>query len=300
MDKFAEYEALVSVVEHGSFSAAAEHLGIAKSLISRRVSLLEKRLGDRLLHRTTRALHLSDSGREFYQRARQILSDLNETEEAIGEQAGRLAGPIRLAAPMSFGIKHLAPALNAFLQHHPHIEFDLDLNDREVQLVEEGFDMALRIGELPDSSLIARPLATIHHITCASPDYLKQYGEPASPNELRQHAGLQYAHVPPRRQWRFGDTVAVPRIVARCNNGETLAEMAVAGHGIVASPSFILGDYCRSGQLQQILTDFPRTATQLHAIFPPGRLLPRRVRELGDFLSQCFAPPSAWDLGLLV
>lgn len=298
VDKFAQYQAFVGVVEAGSFSAAANQLGVAKSLLSRRVSALEERLGDRLLHRTTRALHLSDSGQHFYQRARQILSDLQETENWVGEKAGQLAGPIRLAAPMSFGNHHLVRELSDFVHQHPDIELDLDLNDREVDLVNEGFDMALRIGALDDSSMIAKPLTDIHHITCASQAYLATHGVPDTPLALKSHFGLQYTNISPRRLWRFDDTVAVPKIVARSNNGETLAEWAANGHGIVSSPSFILGDYVRTGRLQQILVEHPRTPTKLHVLFPPGRLLPLRVRALSDFLAERFAAPIAWDRDL--
>jgi DNA-binding transcriptional LysR family regulator len=182
MDRFADIEALVAVVESGTFSAAGERLGVAKSVISRRVSQLEQRLGSRLLHRTTRRLTLTEAGRNLYQRAVQILADLEEAEQGVVIESVELRGTLKLAAPLSFGLAHLSDALTDFLAQHPAIELNLDLNDRSINLVEEGFDLAVRIGDLPDSTLIARRLGTSHTVTCASRAYLEQHGEPAHPD----------------------------------------------------------------------------------------------------------------------
>ena len=300
MDKFAQLEALVAVVELESFSKAAERLGVAKSLVSRRVSALEKQIGSRLLNRTTRRLTLSESGRDFYQRARQILNDLHDAEQQASSSVAALHGVIRLAAPMSFGQKHLAPALAEFMRQNPSIEFDLDLNDREVSLVEEGFDMAVRIGQLADSSLTARRLGAIRMLTAASPDYLQKNGTPAHPSELRDHQALHYSNIPTKLAWRFqsadGQQIdAQPKLVLRANNGEALAEAASAGLGIVSTPSFILGSYCKEGRLQPILSEFERASVGLYAVYPPGRLQPRRVRLLSEFLAQRYGDNPYWD-----
>jgi DNA-binding transcriptional LysR family regulator len=300
MDRFADLESFISVVEQGSFSAAGEQLGIAKSVVSRRVSRLEKRLGSQLLRRTTRRLTLTEAGNEFYRRARSVLDELEEAEQQVGEHAGALCGTLRLTAPMSFGVRHLAPALASFLRENDQIQLELDLNDRQVDLVEEGFDMAVRAGELRDSSLRARRLGTIRSITCASPDYLKRFGTPHHPDELVGHRALQYAHVRARDSWKFLDAndrpvAAQPQIVLHANNGEALAELAVAGLGIITSPTFILNDYCQRGLLQPILTDWRRPQVGLHALFPPGRLMPRRVRHLADFLSDRYGEHPDWD-----
>ena len=185
MDKFADIEAFTAVVEASSFSMAGERLGIAKSVVSRRISQLERRLGSRLLHRTTRRLALTDTGKNFYQRAVQILADLDDAEQSVTEEAIELRGTLKLAAPLSFGLMHLSDAITDFLNEHPAIELNLDLNDRNINLVEEGFDMAVRIGELQDSTLVARRLGTARIMTCASRAYLERHGEPAHPDELQ-------------------------------------------------------------------------------------------------------------------
>jgi len=300
MDRFANIGALVAVVEAGSFSKAAERLGIAKSVVSRRVRLLEQQLGVQLLQRTTRTLSLTGPGQQFYQHAVRILAELDEAEQAIVDASAALRGPIRLAAPLSFGLHHLNQALNDFLVKHPAIEPDLDLSDREVNLVEEGFDMAVRIGELRDSTLLSRRLGTARFVTCASPDYLARHGNPRHPRELAEHTGLHYSNVPLKRAWRFSvgarDTISVvPRICMRANNGDVLARAALAGLGIITSPTFIVSDLIAGGGLQTILDDFPRPAVGIYAVYPPGRLMPRRVQAFADFLATRFGDLPAWD-----
>jgi DNA-binding transcriptional LysR family regulator len=303
MDRFADIEALVAVVEAGSFSAAGERLGVAKSVVSRRVSQLEQRLGSRLLHRTTRRLTLTDAGRQFYQRAVQILSDLEDAEQGAAFDASGLRGSLKLAAPLSFGLAHLSGALTEFLEQHPAIELNLDLNDRSVNLVEEGFDLAIRIGELEDSTLIARRLGTSRTVTAASAAYLARYGTPRHPDDLHRHVGLQYTNLSYRRQWRYtaadGRTLhAQPQLRMRANNGEALACAAVAGIGITAGPTFILGQYLREGTLQRILADFEQPANGIYAVTPPGRLVPRRVEMFIAYLANRFGDAPYWDRDL--
>jgi len=302
MNRLAEMEALVAVVESGSFTAAAERLGANKSIVSRRVSQLEKRLGVRLLSRTTRRLSLTESGQRYYQQVTVLLADLEEVENGVMHAAGELRGRIRLAAPLSFGLKHLSPALGTFLRQHPAIELDLDLNDREVNLVEEGFDMALRIGELVDSTLVAKRIGRVRMLVCASGDYLQEYGEPRQPRDLKQHLGLQYSNVSYRSQWTFSEgpreLFGQPQIRMRANNGDMLAAAAAAGLGIVAGPSFILADYIRRGELVQVLSEFERPGTGLHAVFPPGRMTPRRILELAGHLKGRFGENPYWDAGV--
>ena len=216
MDKFSNIQALVTVVETGSFSKAAERLGIAKSVVSRRVSALEDDLGVQLLRRTTRSLSLTDPGRQFHQRATQILCDLNDAEQSIADASAAPRGRIRLAAPLSFGLHHLSAALNAFLDDHADVQIDLDLNDREVNLVEEGFDMAVRIGELGDSTLLARRIGTARFVTCASPDYLARHGTPQTPDELDRHLGLHYSNLPLHKAWTLARRGAHKPVVDPC------------------------------------------------------------------------------------
>ncbi len=300
MDKFADLEAFAAVVESGTFSAAGERLGIAKSVVSRRISQLESRLGSRLMNRTTRRLALTDAGKNFYQRAVQILADLDDAEQSVTEETAELRGSIKLAAPLSFGLSHLSNAITDFLSTHPAIELNLDLNDRNINLVEDGFDMAVRVGELKDSTLVARRLGVARLITCASPAYLQQYGEPVHPDELRQHVGLQYSNVTYKQAWRYetpeGKTIhAQPQIRIRSNNGDVLAAAAVAGLGITTGPTFILGRYIKDNSLVELLDEYQRPATGIHAVYPPGRLMPKRVQVLSDFLASRFGDHPHWD-----
>jgi len=303
MDRFADIEALVAVVESGTFSAAGERLGVAKSVISRRVSQLEQRLGSRLLHRTTRRLSLTDAGRNFYQRAVQILADLDDAEQGVSTASAELRGILKVAAPLSFGLAHLSSALTDFLEQHPAIEVNLDLNDRNVNLVEEGFDLAVRIGELQDSTLVARRLGTSRMVTCASRAYLERHGEPLHPDDLQRHTGLQYSNISYKQHWKFvtrdGKTLqAQPQIRIRANNGEALACAAVAGMGITTGPTFILGRYLKEGKLQRILTDYRRPSLGIFAVTPPGRLVPQRVQLFIEFLSSRFGDQPYWDENL--
>jgi DNA-binding transcriptional LysR family regulator len=303
MDKFADIEAFTAVVDAGSFSAAGERLGIAKSVVSRRISQLEGRLGSRLLHRTTRRLALTDTGKNFYQRAVQILADLDDAEQSVTEETIELRGSLKLAAPLSFGLMHLSEAITDFLGEHPAIELNLDLNDRNINLVEEGFDMAVRIGELQDSTLVARRLGTVRFMTCASRTYLERHGEPAHPDELQQHIGLQYSNISYKQQWRYqtpaGKTIhAQPQIRIRANNGNALAAAASAGLGIIRSPTFILGGYVKEGSLVTILNQYQGAAVGIYAVYPPGRLMPRRVQVFSDFLSGRYGDHPYWDAGL--
>ena len=303
MDKFADLEAYTAVVESGTFSAAGERLGVAKSVVSRRVSQLESRLGSRLLHRTTRRLALTDAGRNFYQRAVQILADLDDAEQSIAAETTGLRGTLKLATPLSFGLLHLSAAIADFLAEHPAMELKVDLNDRNIDLVEDGFDMAVRIGDLQDSTLVARRLGIARHVTCASPAYLQNAGEPLHPEDLRHHVGLQYSNVTYKQQWCYttpdGNTVfGQPQIRVRGNNGEALAAMAVAGLGITTGPTFILGSYIRDKRLVPLLKNYQRPSVGIHAVYPPGRLIPRRVQVFSDFLAGRFGDEPYWDKGL--
>jgi DNA-binding transcriptional LysR family regulator len=300
MGKFADLEALVAVIESGSFHSAGERLGVAKSMVSRRVSQLERRLGSQLLHRTTRRLTLTDAGRNFYQRAVQILAELDEAEQSVAAEARELRGIIRLAAPLTFGLRHLSGAITEFLNAHPAIELLLDLNDRNINLIEDGFDMAVRIGELQDSTLVARRLGVSRAVTCASRGYLESHGEPRHPDELRRHVGLQYSNIGYRQQWRYenpdGQTVlGQPQIRIRANNGEALACAAVAGLGITTGPTFILGSYLTDGSLIRIMENYRQRAPGIYALYPPGRMLPRRIRVFADFLAERFGEHPYWD-----
>ncbi len=293
MNRFDELEAFVAVVDFRGFGSAAERLGMAKSMVSRRVSDLERRLGVQLLKRTTRRQSLTDAGREFYQRATQILADLNEAEQCVADAESEVSGRIRLAIPLGFGVAVLAAPVADFLAAHPAIEIDVDLNDREVNLIEENIDLAIRVGELEDSSLIARRLASVQIVTCASPEYLRRHGRPRHPADLADHEVLAYSNVALGRHWSFpqqGKPI-VPRLRYRlaANNGEFLAAVASRGQGVINGPRALMQAQLDAGELEPVLGDFPRAELGMYAVYPPGRLIPRRVRVFSDALLAHFA-----------
>jgi DNA-binding transcriptional LysR family regulator len=293
-------EAFVTVVDAGSFSAAAERLGIAKSMVSRRVGELESRLGAQLLHRTTRRLSLTESGRDFYERATRLLIDLDEAEQSVVSGQAALRGRLRLAAPLSFGVLHLAEALDEFALLHPELKLDIHLDDRQINLVEEGFDLAVRIGQLQDSSLVARPLAPIHFVLCASPAYLERHGEPRHPKDLSTHQGLVYGNLPESQQWCFigrdgEEVVAHPSLRLRANNGDLLLRAAVDGLGIIMMPTFIGYQSLARGELVPLLPDWQFRSATLNAVYPSRRHLPVRVRLLIDFLAERFGEVPYWE-----
>jgi len=288
MNRLEELEAFVAVVNFQGFSNAGEKLGIAKSMVSRRVSQLEKRLGVQLLQRTTRRQSLTEAGREFHQRALQILADLNEAEQVVADTQCRISGKIRLALPLGLGTNQLAEPISQFMEDNPEIEIEIDLNDRQIDLIEENIDLAIRVGDLEDSSLIARKLASVHFAICASPAYLARFGEPQHPAELSAHEVLVYSNVAVGRQWFYqqdGKRVS-PRMKYRlsANNGEFLAAVAKRGQGIVNGPLALLQDLIERGELVQILSGFSKQVTGMYAVYPPGRLVSQRVRVFSDAL----------------
>ena len=303
MDRFENMETFIKVVDAGSMSAAADRMGVAKSAVSRRLKELEGHLGVELFHRTTRRLNLTDTGRTFYQQAVRILEDVLEAELATTQAHGELQGSLKIALPMSFGIMHMGPAINDFLQEHPKIEFDLDFNDREVDLIQEGFDLAIRIANLPDSSLIARRLAPIQQVVFASPDYLDHYGTPKSPDELQHHQCLAYSLINDHKTWRFQDNNSQEIKISitphlKASVGEFLRDAAVNGHGISVLPTFIVYKEIENGALVPILTDYIPNPISAYAIYPQTRHLSQRVRQFVDFLVKRFEGVPYWDLCL--
>lgn len=298
-NKFEQIFAFVTVVEQMSFTKAADKLEMAKSSLSRRVSELEQRLGVQLLQRTTRKLSLTELGQQFYQRSLQILSELEEVEETISDEQAELKGRIRIAAPISFSNRHLSSVVCEFNAKYPNIELHIDLNDRQIDLVDEGFDLAVRAGDLQDSNLLVRKLGVVRLATCASPQYLRRYGIPEHPSQLPDHLGLNYSNVPSNLAWRYlvdGKLQSyIPKNNLSANNGDFLARAAVNGLGLVNSPTFILYQLLQSGDLLRVLADYPSPETGLYAVFPPGRLMPARVRALVDFLQNRFGDHPYWD-----
>ncbi len=299
MDRFDALQTFIRVVDAGSFTLAAERMNTAKSMISRRISDLEAHLGVRLLNRTTRSLSLTESGRTLYQRALRLVADLEEVEATLSTQAAGLKGSLRIAAPLSFGLLHLGPAINDFAARHPDVRLFIDFNDRMVDLVEEGFDLALRISRLEDSSLIARKLTPIREVVCASPGYLERHGVPTTPKELEDHVCLRYTNVPDS-PWQYrapdGSRGAV-RIGARleANNGDYLRDAAIAGFGVIRQPTFIVYKAIESGDLVPLLSDYSWSEIYAYAVYPSARHLSRRVRAFVEFLQSRFGDEPYWD-----
>jgi DNA-binding transcriptional LysR family regulator len=291
--------AFVRVVETGAFARAAERMGTAKSILSRRVARLEEQLGAKLLTRTARGASPTDIGQAYFERASNILADLEAAQEVVAEAVTQVAGTIRLSAPLSFGTEYLAPAIADFAKLHPKVELDVSLEDRKVDLVGGGYDLAIRIGRLADSSLIARRIAPVRAAVLASPDYLDRRGRPRTVQDLNGHDLLFYANAGMGQQWRFKiggrwETVRGP-VRLRADNGEMLREAACAGLGIVILPTFIAAPAIESGKLEVLLGDYPLDETGLYVVMPPGRAATARVRALVDFLVQRFGPEPAWD-----
>ena len=300
MDRFDAMATFACVAEVGSISGAAERLGIAKSAVSRRLRDLENHLGVELIHRTTRHLALTPSGETLYHRATRLLADMDEAEEAVSREHGELSGVIRLAAPLSFGLLQLQPAINAFMAAHPRVNFDLNLDDNEVDLIAEGFDLGVRLASLPDSTLIARKLAPIRNIAAASPAYLARHGTPRHPSELVEHDCLIYSNVPANQVWGYRDAQGVwqpvkGRTRLRVNNGDFLREAAARGAGIVIEPTFLLHNAVAEGRLVPILTETEWPEIGAYAVYPQTRHLSARVRAFIDFLGQRFAGEPYWD-----
>ena len=300
MNRFEDLRTFVTVVESGSFTAAGERLGAAKSAVSRRVAGLEERLGVQLLRRTTRQMNLTDTGSRFYEQATRILADLDEVEASVLQQHGELRGILRVALPLAFGVRHMGAVIDEFSRLHPNVSFDLDLNDRRIDLIEQGIDLAVRIGRLDDSSLVARHLFDAHTVVCGSPQYFAKHGTPQTPDELRHHRCLVYGNLADPTKWvcrdAAGKTVRVDVPAAmRATSGEFLNVAAMKGLGIAVQPTFIAGEAIAGGTLVPILSDYHWPLTPAYAVYPATRHLSYRVRAFIDFLVQHFAGAPAWD-----
>ena len=293
-------QVFVRIAETGSFSAAARDLGLSKSAASKKLAALEDRLGARLVNRTTRRLSLTEAGVDFLERAQRILAELEEAEQAAGRLTDEPRGTLRVNAPMSFGIQHVAPALADFMARYPGLAVTLDLDDRRVSLIEEGYDVAVRIADLPDSSLVARKLAPARRVVCASPAYWADHGKPAHPRELVRHNCLIYAYLPAQNDWPFrgpGGPLAV-RVAGnlKANNGDVLREAALAGLGVCLAPTFLVGDDLRAGRLHTALDAFVDDSLAIYAVYPHRRHLSAKVRAFVDFLAGRFGPRPYWDV----
>ncbi len=295
MAKLPDFEGLAvfaTVVETRSFAGAARELSLSKATVSKAVSRLEAKLGTRLFNRTSRRLALTDAGRILSAKAASILHEAEAAESDTLFQSVNPRGLVRLAAPMSFGLRAIAPLMPDFLKAYPEVQVDLHLSDQMVDVIGEGFDAVLRIATLPDSSLVARRLCSVETLLVAAPSYLKAKGKPKHPMNLAEHACLGYAYLTTPDTWRFthknGETVVVHPAGGplRVNNGDAMMPALIAGLGLGVLPNFILREALADGSLERVLPDWSAGTSALHWVTPPGGPKPARVEVLGDFLAE--------------
>lgn len=295
MDRFLEMQAFVAVVDAGSFVGGADALQMSKSAISRVVSDLESRLGVRLLHRTTRRLSLTREGELFHERCRDLLTGVSEAEAELSLHAGEVIGDLRVSAPVSFGLMVLAPLWPAFMAEHPRLVLDVTLGDRLVDLVDEGFDLAVRIAQLPSSSLVSRRLTATRLVLCATPQYLARHPALTHPSELASHPVFAYKLLATGEHWHFDGpdgplTVRIhPRM--RSNSGDSCCEAALQHLGLVLQPSFMVAPHLASGRLVEVLPAWRSTELGIYAVYPSRKQLTPKVRRMVDFLATTLAEP---------
>jgi len=299
MDRITGLSVFAKVVEGSSFAAAARHFGLSPAMVSKHILALEERLGARLLNRTTRRVSPTEIGRVFYERATRILAEIDDAEQEAGALQATPRGLLRVSGPLSFGVRHLAPAVADYLGACPAVEIDVTLSDRVADLVEEGFDLAVRIGRLADSSLIARRIAPCRIVACAAPAYLAKHGAPTRPADLAAHNCLGYSYAALRNEWRFAgpDGTESVRVAGRlnANNGDILRLAALRGEGIVLQPSFLVGDDLAAGGLMPILPGYTPHELVIQAVYPHSRHLSVKARTFDDFLVARFGQEPEWD-----
>jgi DNA-binding transcriptional LysR family regulator len=303
MSKIQQMSSFVAVVDAGSFVGAADATGTSKAAISRHVAELEQRLGVRLLHRTTRRLSLTEEGRLFFERSKELLESIDEAEAQVTLRAGEARGVIRVNAPLTFGALHLAPLWGPFAEANPKVSLDITLSDRLVDVVDEGYDLAIRIASIAESTLVTRKLASTRMVLCASPLYLEKRGTPSHPRELAAHDVISYTYWSTRDEWHFSGPegpVAVriaPRI--HTNNGDTCRRAALAHQGFILQPDFIVGEDLKRGDLVEVLPSFRSVEVGIHAVYPSRKNLPLKTRRLIDHLADALREPAwqAWRPG---
>lgn len=301
MDRLQGMRAFTRVVELNGFAAAARAMGLSRSVVNRSVINLENELGTQLLRRSTRRVTPTETGLAFYDRCVQILGDVDEAIASIKELQDHPTGNLRMNAPMTFGTRHLAPVVSEFMSRHPDVHVEVVLNDRFIDLIEEGFDLTLRVSEpVVLSSLISREICPAKRLLCASPGYLDQHGEPGDPGDLRKHRCLQYGYSGMASHWRLTGTEGEQSYPIRCamwsNNGEILKTAALDSQGIALLPTFIVGDALQAGTLRSVLPDHTPAPLVLSALYPRNRHLSAKVRLFIDLLETRFTHRPHWDL----
>ncbi len=299
IDIVAGMRVFTAVVDAGSFAGAADRLDLSRGMATRYVAQLEAHLGVRLLNRTTRKLSLTEAGSDYYQRATQILAMVGEAETSVAQEASVPRGTLRVNTSVAFGARHMGRMITEYLQRYPGVEVDLTLNDRTVDLVEEGFDLAIRIAAQVDPGLVARRLTRARIVTCASPAYLERRGTPKSPKQLAEHNCLTYAYSSLQNDWHYRrkgveQSVRVSGNL-RGNNGDILVNAAIEGLGVILQPSFLVFEALRQKQLLRILPGWDSDELSVFAVYPHRKFLPPKVRSFIDFLAERFGPEPYWD-----
>ncbi len=302
MQSLTDIAVFVKVVELSSFTAAAEALEISQPVASKAVTRLEEKLGVRLLNRTTRRLSLTEAGSELYRRSVRALEEIENAELELARFQTEPRGTLRVSAPMSFSILQLGSKLQSFLERYPGVSVELNLDDRRVDLVDEGFDVAIRIADLQDSSLVARKIVPCRQVICAAPPYLEKHGTPERPEDLLEHNCILYSFLSHAREWRLIDPQGEAHVVPlkgslQTNNGLVNRAAALSGVGLVMLPTFYIGDQLRSGELKPVLCKFRPADIAVYAIYPERRNLTPKVRAFIDFLVQTLGPEPAWEQG---
>ncbi len=303
MGQLEDMTLFIRVVDAGGISRAAEQMNVAKSAVSRRLVELETRLGVRLLNRTTRSSSLTEAGKRYYDHAIKIIDDVAELNALTANADSLLEGAINLAAPLSFGLCHLSAAIDSFIRQHPKVTVNIDFSDRQVDLIEEGMDLAFRIATLKDSSLVARKISPVRHILCASPGYLKINSAPTTPDDLKHHRLLHYS-LSGASNWKLTDKQGRQHVITisahmMANNGDFLKDMAVAGHGIIMTPTFIAWQAIENGELVPVLSNYVAPQLNAYAVYPQSRYLSQRTRMLIDFLVARFGDTPYWDRNIV-
>ena len=293
MDRFLEMQTFNAVVDAGSFVKAADALNMSKAAVSRYVVDMETRLGVRLLHRTTRRLSLTDEGQVFYARSKELLAELQEAEDEITSRSDAASGLLRINAPFTFGILHLAPLWGAFKAQHPKVTLDVTLADRLVDLVEEGYDVAIRIATLESSTLVSKRLATTRMVLCASPAYLAQHGTPTHPADLAQHSVISYSYWATKDEWRFngpeGPVSVKTNPCIHTNSGDTCRAAALSHQGVILQPTFLVGKDLSDGTLVELMPEYRSIELGIYAVYPTRKHVSAKVRALIEFLAARFA-----------
>jgi DNA-binding transcriptional LysR family regulator len=298
MGQLEDMTIFLRIVESGSITKAAEQMNIAKSAVSKRLASLEHKLGTKLINRTTRMSSITEAGQLYYQRSKVILDEVEELNSQTSSSKRALEGTLNIAVPLSFGLRHLAPALDVFLKQHSDLKLNINFSDQKIDIVEQGVDLAFRIGQLDNSNLQARKIAPIKHVLCASPGYLKAHGEPKTPDELKQHKVLKYGGTE-QSGFKFTKEGKEQLVYLEAhfiaNNGDFLKSLAESHHGITLLPTFIIWQSLATQTLVPVLAEYQMQTMHAYAVYPPNRHLPLKVRSLIDFLIERFGDNPYWD-----